>query len=132
VSCLPARKAWNFGNVLCLLSPNAVVRGSIPPTASINLVASRPLSAIVVWGKNAEHMPSGFESVAKFGIRIALPFISAVPYVESVVDDKLAAKISAYKATIGQDKKKEAFRDQSPLRRKRTEDVAIKVLQSVR
>jgi hypothetical protein len=93
---------------LCLLSPNAVVRGSIPPTASTSLVASRPLSAIVVWRKNAEHMPSGFESVAEFGIRIALPFISAVPYVESVVDDKLAAKISAYKATSGQEKKKEA------------------------
>jgi hypothetical protein len=59
-------------------------------------------------GQNAEHMPSGFESVAKFAIRIALPFISAVPYVESVVDDKLAAKISVYKATIGQEKQKEA------------------------
>jgi hypothetical protein len=53
-------------------------------------------------------MLGGYEDVAGYGIRIALPVISAVPYVECVVDEKLAAIMTAYKATLGQDEKKEA------------------------
>jgi hypothetical protein len=59
-------------------------------------------------GRNVEQMLGGYEDVAGYGIRIALPVISAVPYVECVVDEKLAAIMTAYKATLGQDEKKEA------------------------
>jgi hypothetical protein len=59
-------------------------------------------------GRNAEQMPSGWEDVAHLAIRIAIPLLSAVPYVKSVVDCKLVAAMTGHKATVEQDEKKEA------------------------
>jgi hypothetical protein len=60
-------------------------------------------------GRDAEQMPSGYEDVARFATRIALPLISAVPYVESVIDEKMVSQMAAHVATLDLDQKKETY-----------------------
>ena len=58
-------------------------------------------------GRDAEQMPSGYEDMAKFATRIALPLVSAVPYVESVVDDRMVSQMSAYIDSLNLEDKEE-------------------------
>jgi len=51
-------------------------------------------------GQNAASMPSAFKSVAGLATRIALPFVSAVPYVEPVTDAKMISEIDAIMAAV--------------------------------
>jgi hypothetical protein len=59
-------------------------------------------------GKDAAQMPSGYEDLASFATRIALPLLSAVPYLESVIDEKLLSETTAAMAAIELKKKKES------------------------
>lgn len=51
-------------------------------------------------GQNAASMPSAFKFVAGLATRIALPFISSVPYVEPVTDAKMVSEINAIMAAV--------------------------------
>ncbi|KAI4736111.1 hypothetical protein E4T50_13378 [Aureobasidium sp. EXF-12298] len=56
-------------------------------------------------GQNASAMPRPHKAIAKFATRIALPFISAVPYVESMTDETMVSAMNAAMAAAGLDDK---------------------------
>lgn len=58
-------------------------------------------------GQNAADMPSAFKSVADLATRIALPVISAVPYVESMTDAKMIEEVADAVAAVNLDHKNE-------------------------
>lgn len=53
-------------------------------------------------------MPIGYEDIAGFATRFALPLISAVPYAESVDDDEMISRMSAHLAELNLDQMEEA------------------------
>ncbi|KAK6006796.1 hypothetical protein QM012_005804 [Aureobasidium pullulans] len=57
-------------------------------------------------GKDAAYMPKDYQGMAKFAIRVAIPMISAVPYVESMVDEQMLSQMAATKDAGNLEKKK--------------------------
>ncbi|KAG9751191.1 hypothetical protein KCU73_g6395, partial [Aureobasidium melanogenum] len=59
-------------------------------------------------GKDAAHMPKDYQGLAKFAIRVAIPMISAVPYVESMIDEEMVSKMTDAMDGVSLGKKKSA------------------------
>ncbi|KAH0366923.1 hypothetical protein KCU65_g4946, partial [Aureobasidium melanogenum] len=59
-------------------------------------------------GKDAAHMPKDYQGLTKFAIRVAIPMISAVPYVESMVDEEMLSDVTDAMDGISLDKKQES------------------------
>ncbi|KAI4850540.1 hypothetical protein E4T44_02685 [Aureobasidium sp. EXF-8845] len=57
-------------------------------------------------GQDAASMPGPYKALAKFATRIAIPLISAVPYVESMDDEAMVREMNAAVDAVELDKKK--------------------------
>jgi hypothetical protein len=57
-------------------------------------------------GQDAASMPGPYKALAKFATRIAIPLISAVPYVESMDDEDMIREINAAVEAVKLGKKK--------------------------
>lgn len=65
-------------------------------------------------GKDAEQMPPEFKALAEFATRAAIPLISAVPYVEPMLSEKMYSDLDAlYKAAISEQQTTGASNDSS-------------------
>ncbi|KAG9660887.1 hypothetical protein KCU95_g5194, partial [Aureobasidium melanogenum] len=56
-------------------------------------------------GRDAAHIPKDYKGMAKFAVRVAIPMISAVPYVESMVDEEMVSRMTAAAGAPGPDQK---------------------------
>ncbi|KAG9694695.1 hypothetical protein KCU95_g5549, partial [Aureobasidium melanogenum] len=56
-------------------------------------------------GKDAAHMPKDYQGMAKIAVRVAIPMIFAVPYVESMVDEEMLSEVTAATNAPDLDKK---------------------------
>lgn len=69
--------------------------------------SAKPLICDCGIGKDAAHMPNDHKGMAEFAIRVAIPMISAVPYVESMVDENMVSKMTAALSAFGTVEKKQ-------------------------
>lgn len=69
--------------------------------------AAEPIICDCGIGKDAAHMPKDHKGMAEFAIRVAIPMISAVPYVESMIDEKIVSKMTDAMGSVSLNKKKD-------------------------